>query len=69
MQEMIQNQSSWGEQWLRRLQETTTPGDLFRETTAMEDFIQSLLKQQSAHPQVQTGCKLKILLLASKTSC
>uniref|UniRef100_A0A061RIS3 BZIP domain-containing protein n=1 Tax=Tetraselmis sp. GSL018 TaxID=582737 RepID=A0A061RIS3_9CHLO len=55
MQEMIQNQSSWGEQWLRRLQETTTPGDLFRETTAMEDFIQSLLKQQSAHPQVQTG--------------
>eukprot|EP00951_Prasinocladus_malaysianus_P039378 scaffold440812_cov46-Prasinocladus_malaysianus.AAC.1 len=47
---LIHQPASWGEDWLRRLQEPTTEKDLFKETSAMEEFIAQVMKAQQATP-------------------
>jgi len=48
---LLHQPASWGEEWLRRLQDSSTPGDLFRETSAMEEVVLGMMAQAAAQGQ------------------
>jgi len=53
MQELLHQPASWGEEWLKRLSCPSNPRELFQETSALEDVVAQLMKEQQHIEQQQ----------------
>jgi hypothetical protein len=66
MQNLLHQPNSWGDDWLRKLTDSSTQRELFQETSAMEEIVQELMRQQQQQDSVErqlAGPSFQVLAL------